>query len=286
MLDTDWCYSPGSNRSKSAAPSTSSKINLNPSAVPTEKFFGIEVIGYKSEADVGLVQGFGRMGAALTPSNSEETFFGAPGFENLNDYLARKIKSDKYKAAKYTVATALNLWEAGSGLRKASLNFGVSAKYNTLTKATTPGGGLSGILGPFIFGYSAYRDETQLPIDLDPENPPKIQSIVETYSVGMYLNSLIIDYSSMRIQNSGLEFVDLISMSLFVKKWILSISQRTHITERPGYNFRKKELEFNEPYPVEYFYGAQYRLSKNFMAGLMYNYYLLREVSISMTLLF
>lgn len=284
MLDTDYCFGSGQRRSVSAAPSTTSRINLNPSAVPTQKSFGIEVIGYKGEGDLGIVRGFGRVGAALTPSNSEETFFGAPGFELDNELLARKIDAQKYKNQKYTLATAFNLFEKGSGLRQASLNLGLLAKYNSITKATTPGGGLSGILGPFIFGYSVYRDETLISSS-DPLATAKVQSIVETYSVGVYLNSLILDYSTLRIQNTEVLFVDLLTMSLFVKKFIFSASQRIENSNRAGYNFRAKELEYEQK-QVEYFYGIQYRVTPNILIGGLYNYYLLREASVTGTILF
>lgn len=284
-LDTDFCKTSGQTRSVSAAPSSSARINLNPSAVPTQKSFGIEVIGYKGEADLGIVRGFGRMGAALTPSNSEETFFGAPGFEYESAFLDRKIRAEKYRQQKYTLATAFNLYEKGRGLRQISFNLGLLGKYNSLTKAANPGGGLSGILGPFIVGYSVYRDETLL----DPEdstNPDqKIQSIVETYSIGLYLTNLILDHSTLRVQNNDPMWIDLTTLSLFIKKIILTASQRQEHSNRASYNDRNQSLEY-VPRKIDYFYGAQFRVTPNFMIGALYNYYLLREASVSATLMF
>lgn len=284
-LDTDFCKTSGQTRSVSAAPSSSSRINLNPSAVPTQKSFGIEVIGYKGDGDFGIVRGFGRAGAALTPSNNDETFFGAPSFEYDSTFLIRKTKADKYQQRKYTLATAFNLYEKGRGLKQIALNLGFLAKYNTVTKATNPGAGLSGIFGPFILGYSVYRDETlmQPGIETDPEQ--KIQSIIKTYSMGVYLTNLILDYSTLRIQNTEPTTIDLATISFFIKKFILTASQRQEHSGRTSFNFREKSLEYN-PHKVEYLYGVQFRVTPNFMVGALYNYYLLREASVSATLMF
>lgn len=275
-------------RSASANPSSSSRININPSAVPTEKGLGVEVIGYKGSLDAGLVRGLGRVGAAISPSNSEDTFFGAPAYELYDDFSTRKLLRNKYRQQKTTLATAFNLFEIKkSAIRRASLNLGVLGKYNSATEATTPGAGLNGVLGPFTFGYSVYRDETLL-IDesaLDPYREYKVQSIVENYSFGLYLNSLIIDYSTLRLQNGVVDTVELITASVMYWKLVLSASQRREVSSRPGYNFREELPEW-ESTKVEYFYGLQMKLTGNFMVGVMYNYYLLREISGSMTLMF
>lgn len=284
-LDEEYCGRRGSSSSMSGGPTSSSRVQVNPSAVPTEKMLGFEVIGYKGEGDFGIVRGFGRVGAAITPSNSEETFFGAPSAETSDYYLARKVAAQKYQQQKFTLATAFNLIEKGSGLRQMILNLGVMARYNSLTKATTPGAGLSGIFGPFSFGYSVSRDETQLPVAVAGEDTSKVQSILETYSLGLYLNALILDYSTIRTQNSELLVVNLFTTTLLVKKFILSAARRVETSSRPGFNFRTKSLE-SEFEKVEYFYGIQYQATKNLMVGALYNYYLLREASVTATLMF
>ena len=278
------CGRARTSRSASANPSSNSRISINPSAVPTERGIGIEAIGYKNLYDVGLVRGLGRVGAAITPSNSEDTFFGAPAYEATEELHLRKLERDKYRGRKVTLATAFNLFEhKKSALRRFSLNLGVLGKYNQTTYATTGGAGVNGILGPFTFGYSAYRDETLLtPIGLDPY---KVQSIVENYSVGIYLNMLVIDYSTLRMQNTAVDHVDLITGSLLFDRWSISISERREYSRRANFNFQTGDLFFQEK-KVEQFYGGNFRVTGNFMVGLMYNYYLLREVSGSVTLMF
>lgn len=283
------CGRKRSTRTASANPGSSSRISINPSAVPTEKGLGFEVIGFKGAFDAGLVRGLGRVGAAISPSNSEDTFFGAPAYEYDADYLTRKTGREKYRQQKVTLATAVNLFEyKRSALRRMSLNLGVLGKYNQTTYATTPGAGLNGILGPFTFGYSVYRDETQLATAVDDDGGlirDKVQSIVENYSVGLYLNSLVLDYSTLRLQNSDVDRVDLFTVSLLLDRWVLSFSERRETSRRPSFNYHFEKLDA-EATKHEHFYGAQFKITGNFMVGLMYNYYLLRELSGSLTLMF
>ena len=98
---------PSHSRSGSGAPTRGSEVRLNPAAVPLEKSLGVEAIYYDNSVDLALVKGLGRVGAALSPSNSEETFFGPPGIELPADLLDRKQHQRKFPAQKLTLATAL-----------------------------------------------------------------------------------------------------------------------------------------------------------------------------------
>lgn len=180
-------------------PSGSSQIRINPSNVPTEKGIGLVGIYYQDEVDVLLVRGLGRIGAAISPSNSEETFFGPPGVELDSDYLERKLISERYPNQKVTLATAFNVAERkGSALKGYSLNVGLMGRYNKRTQNVSPGAGLSGTLGPFSFGASIYKDETQLESTVSKSLVTSITRYeVRTFSGGLSLNSLIIDYSSL-----------------------------------------------------------------------------------------
>src|SRR5262245_2124011 len=79
-------YAPGSSGKGGGAPTRGGKIRINPSAVPTEKGLGIEGIIFEG-VDLSLVKGMGRVGAGISPSASESTFFGPPALENPEDYL-------------------------------------------------------------------------------------------------------------------------------------------------------------------------------------------------------
>src|SRR5437868_8058952 len=120
-------------------PSAGSQIKINPSAVPTEAGFGIEGILFKDQVDLALVRGLGRVGAAISPANSEETFFGPPGFETPQDYLQRNIQGTKYPSQRYTLAAAASLASReGSDLNSYSLKLGLMGKYNKYTTNVSP----------------------------------------------------------------------------------------------------------------------------------------------------
>ncbi|RYZ67520.1 MAG: hypothetical protein EOP09_10905, partial [Proteobacteria bacterium] len=167
FAEFDWeCYLNNGCRSSSGRssgnPSSGGQIRINPAAVPTEKGFGIEGIYFSPEIDVSLVRGLGRVGAAISPSNSEETFFGPPGFEDSSMYLYRHVDLKKYPNQKYTLAAAGKLIDKyGSGDTQLNLNLGVMGKYNKFTTNVSPGLGLNGTFGPVSFGGSYYMDETQ-----------------------------------------------------------------------------------------------------------------------------
>lgn len=242
--------------------------------------------------DVGLAKGTGRIGAAISPANSEDTFFGALGLEDNIDALHRKQEKLKYPNQKTTLATAFNLYEnKRDDIRHLSLNVGVMAKYNNKSKNTKGGAGLSAILGPVSLGFSAYHDEAALEhqetgSDLTPVTRLEvIPYTVQTYNVGLFLGSLIFDYSHLLISNEDPARIDLYTLSLLYKKFIFSASRRYENSARLKYDYPTKtlvDLRTNE----EYFGGIQYRAHKRLMLGALYNYYLLREFSVTGTLFF
>lgn len=271
----------------SSNPSSGSQVKINPSAVPTEAGFGVEAILFKTDIDIALVRGLGRVGAAISPSNSEETFFGPPGFELPENYLARKYDSKKYPNQKVTLAAAFSLIDnKGSGLGAFSLKLGAMGKYNKFTSNASPGGGLNGILGPFTFGGSIYSDETQLDYGIYGSTAkPTIAYQVQTYNVGLFLSSIILDYSHLALQNAEASTVTLLTASLLVKKFIITASKRIENSSRPSFNYETKVLE-NKPTKEEVFGGVQYSATKNIMVGALYNYYLMRELALTTTIFF
>lgn len=284
------CYlNPGCRGQGGAAanPSATNHVKINPSAVPTEKGLGVEMIYYKDEVDFGIVRGTGRVGAALSPSNSEETFFGPPGFELPEDIQTRKQDKKKYPSQKITLATAFNVMEnRSSDLQGYSVKLGLLAKYNRLTHDVLPGAGLSGSLGPFTFGYSIYNDETQLDYSTYGSTlKPKVTYQVQSYNVGIFLSSLIVDYSNLKVATTDESTVRLLTASLMLKKIILTASKRTEDSTRPAYNYDTKSLEAKKT-KEEMFGGVQYYVTSNFMLGALYNYYLLHEYSATATIFF
>lgn len=271
----------------SGNPSKGSQVKINPSAVPTEKGLGLEALIFKDAPDFAIVKGFGRVGAAISPSNSEETFFGPPGFETDSDLFLRKKNQEKFPNQKITLATAFSLFEKnGSGLGHYSLRLGLMGKYNKETTNVSPGGGLSGVWGPLYFGYSIYDDETLLKQSYngnDPSKPLKYQ--VHTYNVGLFLNSLILDYSNLRLQEPFESSVNLFTATLMFKNFIITASKRSEDSARASYNFETEQLETKQ-IKEDYFGGVQYSVTNNIMLGVLYNYYLLHEASGSVTVFF
>jgi hypothetical protein len=269
-----------------AYPTNSSSINANPSAVPTDDELGIETIYYKSSFDFLLVRGTGRIGAAISPTNSEQIFFGAPALEPPNDYLTRMQKLDKYPSQKINLATALLLYSNHhEGLSKLQLNLGVLGRYNTLIKSIQPGGGISSIIGPFTLGYSASLDDTRYTDTFG--LPQSLHYQTQNLSAGLYLTNFVFDYSLLYIYPQDLDSftVNLITFSLLLKRWIFTASQRIENSTRPGYDFDNKQLTTDQ-IKKENFAGIQFAITKHITLGGFYNYYLLREFSAGLVFLF
>jgi hypothetical protein len=279
-----------SSSSTPAYPSQNSSIQLNPSAVPTDPSWGIEALYFDSSVDAALVKGFGRVGAGISASNGEETFFGPPGLEVNSTRELRMKEGHKLKSEKLTLATAVELLSnRGRGLRKFQLNLGVSGRYNGQTKALWPGGGLSGIAGPLTFGYSMTQDDYLM------DNEPPGTAAKEQYrytsellSGGLYLSSIALDYSMLRMHGK-VEALDstvtLITATLFLNRWIVTASNRREDSERQDYDYKNKVLK-PQKIKEEIFGGIQFAPTKMLLVGAFYNYYLLREFSAGLTLFF
>lgn len=273
--------------SSQAYPSKSSSIKINPSAVPVEKGFGAETIFYKGQLDFALVKGLGRVGAAISPSNGEETFFGPPGFEISADYLKRRLDKEKYPSQKLTLATAFTLLEnKRKGLQRIQFNLGVLGKYNKATGHVLPGGGVSATIGPVTLGYAAGKDEylvdyTSYGLD----EKETFNYSTETYSAGIYLTSVALDYSILNVYADQMDkmTISLLTGSLIFSKWILTASERSEVSDRAYFDNSTQTL-VTQKQKYEYFGGIQFSPTEHIMLSCFYNYYLLREVSVGLTL--
>lgn len=284
-----WFYRGGGKSSAPAYPTQNSSIQINPAAVPTEKGLGIEGIFYGSSPDFSIVKGNGRVGAAISPSNGEESFFGPPGFEYSGDYLNRKIARHKYQSQKYTLATAVNLLDnKKKSLQRFQLNLGVIGKYNRETEHTLPGGGITGVAGPVTFGYSYSKDETRIDYaSLGLDFYQDIPFATEVVTIGLFLNSLAVDYSYLReyVEGSETTQVVVLTASLLLQRWILTLATRSEKSTRQAYDPETKTLVDREV-KGDLFAGLQFSLGKKLMVGCFYNYYLLYELSAGLTLFF
>lgn len=284
------CWLKGGGSSSSPAyPSRNAAIKINPTAVPTAKSWGGELLYYES-VDFAIVKGTGRIGAAISPSNGEETFFGGLGFEEEDVRLERLRDGKKFKSEKYALAAAFDLYSnRGSGLKKMGLTLGLLGKYNSATKSILPGAGLSAALGPLAVGYAAAMDDrlSATPSPLTGERE-KLKYNTETMSAGINLSSVVIDYSHMRIHlEEEREFatISLLTGSLLLNRWILTLAARRESSPRLAYNFDTKEYE-EKLDKDETFGGVQFAPTKVLLLGIFHNYYLMREVSLGATLFF
>jgi hypothetical protein len=290
-----YCGSGGqSTRSGATAayPSNSGKVSVNPSAVPVTKQLGVELIVYKGTFDPSVITGTGRIGAAISPTGSEETFFGPIGFEVSQDLLKRRLIDDKYASQKVGLASAVSLFSnSASGLNHFELNLGVMGKYNRLTGTAWPGGGVSGVAGPLSFGYAAAKDEFLFDYSPYSASYPgnalkqKFRYALETYSIGLSLTNLSLDYSLLKV--TAEEFTEpatvaLLVASLTVKQAMFTVAARTERSDREYFDPSLKTL-VTKKVKNETFLGVQGHFGKAIMVGLFYNYYTLHELSFGLT---
>ncbi len=272
--------------SSPALPSTSSKINVNPSAVPVANQIGGQLIYYNNQFDAMLVKGTGRVGASISPSNGEGTFFGPIGFETVNEFANRMTEGTEYSSQSITLSGSFAAFSnRRADLDKFEFMLGASIKYNKVSHLLWPGAGISGIIGPLTYGYSIsgaqyiFNSGTAMPFDL--------QYSYDTSSLGVYLHSLALDYSLTRTfyQGSPTALVSLYTISLLLPRWILTASYRSEDSDRPAYNFALNTLA-NQEVKTTYFAGVQFAANKHILAEVFYNYYLLQDFSLGLTLFF
>lgn len=282
----DPCSGRGLFSKASPGPTKSDAIRLNPAAVPTEEVTGIEAI-YFNSFDFALVKGLGRVGAAISPSNNEETFFGAPGVETEDAANERKLDRKKFDSTKYTLATGLNVFSTrGRGLLQTNFDIGVMGRYNKETGGITPGVGVRLTAGPLLAGASIYSDENTY-ATTDPANPrAKVRSNVKTWNAGVFLDSVLVDYSVIETEGITPARASVLTGALFVgKRGIITLAHRkTKYFESnyeliPGLNLPRKERS-------DMFLGVQYRVAKFLVLGIHHNYYLLDEFSGGIVLFF
>ncbi len=286
------CWDSGPRNTSPAYPNRSSSLKINPSSVPLEESFGIEGIRYHEYWDLAIVKGLGRVGAAISPSNGEESFFGGAGLEGSSEFLSRNLENRKYQSQKYALATAFGLYDnKKSGLGRVQLNLGVIGKYNKFSRNTFPGAGFSGVLGPMTFGYAQAQDGTVVDYQLLPELYwPSLETRFrqDTYSVGVFLNSLAVDYSRMEIifedQRPPIS-ITLLTASLLMKRWIFTLAKRSEDSERPEFDYVTRDLDYVKQ-KYDLFGGMQFAATKYLMIGGYYNYYLLSEFTLGLTLFF
>ena len=81
-----------------------------------------------------LVKGIGRVGAALSPSSIEDSFFGAPEVELPEDIVSRKQTQSKYSSQKLVLAFAFKLYDKRSDTSHIITDLGLMGRIIKLQK--------------------------------------------------------------------------------------------------------------------------------------------------------
>ena len=282
---SDPCNSRGFFTEKSAGPTKGDGIKVNPAVVPVENITGIETIYYRGAIDFALVKGLGRIGAALSPSNSDETFFGPPADEDPTEFYDRMLARDKYDGRKYTLAGAVNLYSKdGDGFRHINLNIGVLGRYIVTTQHVLPGAGLQAIVGPLYIGGAFSKDETQV-TPFPGTTHLTLNNRVTSISGGISLDSFLLDYSTLSVSGDSTAKATVITVTGFINRFILTLARREVVSLKPAFDFEKALLVVEDD-KIEMFAGVQFRATPFLVLGAFYNYYLLHEASFGATVFF
>jgi hypothetical protein len=300
IIDLDSCTGVSKQQrrsSSSSLPSPASSANLNPANVSYDRGIGVEAV-YQPHNPVSfnLASGTGKLGGALISQSLENSFFGNRVVE------LKEVNLERFKERKQYESKKLSLALGGKLLRKKhlTLDVGVLLKRHSEIKRVNPGIGFSGRLGPLHLGASAYQDdlriefkdtvevETGIPYAITNNSEDYTEKFtVYTYSVGTRFKNLSVDMGVIKTKYDFFDGKDsqvhLYSSSYIYKKTLFNFAIRNEIT--PALKIVGGEL-IEQHSQNEIFAGIQHSLSKHFIVGVNYNFYLLREISINGTVFF
>lgn len=289
----------GQNRRTSnySLPSPATAANLNPANVSIDRGIGGEVL-FQTNNPVGfnLVGGSGRFGGALISPTLENSFFGVRVPELEENFLERNQGKKRFDSKK------LNFALAGGITRQKNygLDFGLLFKRHSEIKKVRTGLGLAGRVSIFNFGASYYKDDFWLDLKntkiagtntpystLYGKNSYDESFQVRTYSAGLKFWNLSIDMG--KILADKYQFDDqkvditIYSASLAWRNWLFNYGMRTEDSLAP-----KFEDDALIPAKIKKatYAGVQYSWWRPLVVGVHYNYFLLNEVSATMTVFY
>jgi hypothetical protein len=295
----------GRNNSASFPNSSSAAIN-NPSSLSMEKGFGIESIFYNGNSKVGLITGSGRIGAAISQSPTQESFFSNMAFETSNVYRQRRVENMLHKPEdSYSFSLAANIF--GKKKRKGlQFDLGLIAKRNGQADQNFLGaGGTLSYNKVISFGYAQYKDifyedlrnQTINLYDTNgndlgettyPDNPlylTDINLLVETFIWSLKYGNFAFDHLTIKTtyEDDIIDptYIKIFNTSVFYKKWIFTYGMREEESYREAYS---DEVFKSEKFKHDGFLGIQYAIGKSALIGFFSNYYLLNEVSLGLVI--
>lgn len=265
-----------------ARPSNSSMFSLNPALLNLNSNIGVENIYYRNQYFFSLISSVENIGAGVSLSNHDGTFFGNIARESNDDYKDRALRLRAYRSPKQTLSTALRIFKNGAseGSSNFLLNIGVQGNYNKNTNKLTPGLGLATKLSIFEAAFSRYYDSYE-----GDNIHPYEKFSVDTYYLGMRFYFFSADYNRIYSRTSFREVVENYSLSLFAWNLIANFGYRKEFSDKLQFNKSLKTFASDINEKSSKFYGLQLKLSNNLLIGVYNNYFLFDEYSASLIIL-
>ncbi len=277
-----------------SAPTSSTASNLNPANTSFDKGLGVEALGQANNPILyGLISGTGKMGGALISGSPDNGFFGNRVPELPEEITKRTEEKHQFKNQKLTLALAGKLVSQ----KNLGLDAGLILKRHSELKKVNYGLGISGRIWLLHFGASAYQDDFFIDYtrtirdgtgstyaQLYEEDSASERFVVTTYTVGTRFSNFAVDYGLIK---SKLDFygtptdIALLSASVYYKDLLLSFASRKETSAQTI--FVEGELDRAKEKSATYL-GLQYSLNQHMIMGANYNYFLLKELSLTLTL--
>lgn len=288
-------------------PTVNSAAFNNPAAISLSKGLGIESIHHNGKAQLGIITGTGRIGAAISNSPNDGSFFGNYAIESSNQFRQRAIALDKFEPKKLILAGAFNAFggDSKSGLQG---DIGVIYRRHTALDKDYFGGGFILSFNQVIsFGMSTYKDvhyvelsgKTDYYVDqlggktqvIYPVNPTiynyETEYTVNSSVMGIKFSKLALDNIKFLTVSDDISLdkttVDIYNLSYFHNTWIFSYGRRFEISNKEVYDDFSFKVQKDKS---DTFLGAQYAMTNGLLVGGFFNYYLFGEVSLGLTYFF
>jgi hypothetical protein len=284
----------GRRTSNFSLPSPATAANLNPANTSVDRGFGGEVLlQANNPVSFNLVGGSGRFGGALISPTLENSFFGVRVPELSEEFLDRNKEKHRFDTKK------INLAFGGKIIRQKNygLDFGLLLKRHSEIKKIRTGFGLSGRMWILNAGASFYKDDfwldlahtknaaTGLPYSSLYGKKSYDESFqVKTFSLGIKIKNLSLDYGKIITDkykfNDERNEISLYTASLAWRNFIFNYGMRTEDSPTPKF---KDDMLINARIKKASYGGIQYSWWRPLVVGVHYNYFLLNEVSATMT---
>ena len=317
-LKLDNCNNSKRNLGRTAgtsAPTVNAAAFSNPAAIALSRGLGIESIHFDGKAQLGLVTGTGRVGAAISNFPSDGTFFGNPAIESKNQYRERQVNHSRLEEEKLVLASAVNLFGAKSKkglqvdvglmyrrhktLEKDFYGGGITLTYNKIISLGVAGYQdvyFSDLRGISVSSYDQNGNESTTVLSDNNINLHEVPYKVLSYTASIKFSNMAFDFiqfqttidldsdtNNILVTKDEPWIASIYNLSYFYKKWIYSVGRRFEENEKELF----KNEKFTEESKKDFgFLGAQYAADNGLIWGGFINYYLLGDLSIGLTYFF